>query len=97
MSKRSQTLYGTGHFNMPLYHLREKTNLTQEEFGKLIGGYNGNTIMRIENGISGGKLNFWQALQKHFQIPDELMWAYMNGVDFTKAWYNSKEAYYGRE
>jgi hypothetical protein len=47
--------------------------------GKECGGYNAYTIMRVENGISGGKLDFWQSIQKRFNISNEDMWLLMNG------------------
>lgn len=78
MSKLSQTQYGTGRFNKSLYDLRGMRGWTQGKMGKECGGYNANTIMRIENGISGGKLDFWQAVQKRFNISDEDMWSLMN-------------------
>lgn len=81
MSKLSQTQYGTGRFNKPLYDLRIKQGWSQKKMGEAIGGYEGHTIMRIENGISGGKLDFWRALQKRFDIPDDQMWALMNGKE----------------
>ncbi len=82
MSKLSQTQYGTGKFNVPLYELRAKNNWTQAQMGKECGGYNDHTIMRVENGISGGKLDFWQAVQKRFNIPNEEMWSLMNGESY---------------
>lgn len=78
MSKLSQTQYGTGRFNRPLYDLREKMNWTQLQMGEALG-YNDHTIMRVENGISGGKLDFWRSVQKRFNIPDEAMWSLING------------------
>lgn len=79
MSKLSQTDYGTGRFNRPLYELRESLGWTQKQMGEAVGYFNNHTIMRVENGISGGKLDFWQAVQKRFNIPDEAMWSLMNG------------------
>lgn len=79
MSKLSQTQYGTGRFNKSLYDLRGMRGWTQGKMGKECGGYNANTIMRIENGISGGKLDFWQAIQKRFNISGADMWLLMNG------------------
>lgn len=69
-----------GRFNMPLYQLRESTGLSQEAFGRKMAGYNAHTVMRIENGISGGKLDFWTAVQDYFDIPNERMWELMNGI-----------------
>jgi DNA-binding XRE family transcriptional regulator len=79
MSKLSQTQYGTGKFNKSLYDLRAMRNWSQEQMGKECGGYNAHTIMRVENGISGGKLDFWQSIQKRFNISNEDMWLLMNG------------------
>ena len=86
MSKLSQTQYGTGIFNKSLYDLRDMHGWTQEEMGRECGGYNAHTIMRVENGISGGKLNFWQAVQTRFNISNEDMWLLMNGeiIDISK-------------
>lgn len=79
MEKRIST--GTGRFNMPLYNLRKLSGLTQDQFGRMLGGYNGHTVMRIETGRSGGKLDFWRAVQREFNIPSEQMWELMNGVE----------------
>lgn len=87
MSKLSQTNYGTGRFNRSLYELRESRGWTQKQMGEAIGYFNNHTVMRVENGISGGKLDFWQAVQKAFNIPDEAMWSLMNG-DYER--YNSE-------
>lgn len=86
MSKLSQTQYGTGKFNKSLYDLRGMRGWTQAKMGKECGGYNDHTIMRVENGISGGKLNFWQGIQKRFNISNEDMWLLMNGeiIDVSK-------------
>ena len=76
-----QARYGTGRFNKPFYDLRRKNNMSQKQMGEAVGGYDAHTIMRIENGISGGKLDFWMALQKAFDIPDEQMWSLMIGKE----------------
>jgi DNA-binding XRE family transcriptional regulator len=77
-----KTQYGTGRFNRPFFELREKRGWTQTEMGDALG-YNAHTVCRIENGISGGKLDLWQRVQKTFDIPDEKMWALMNGRETT--------------
>ncbi len=74
---------GTGRFNMPLYKLRESHKMSQEDFGKYLGGWTGHTVMRIENGCSGGRLDFWMAVQKAFKIPDADMWSLQLGIDNT--------------
>lgn len=66
--------------NIPLMKLRIDKRMTQDEFGKYIGGYEGHTIMRIEKGISAGKLDFWKKVQEKFNIPDEQMWHYQLGI-----------------
>ena len=89
MSKLSQTQYGTGLFNKSLYDLRAMNNWSQEQMGKECGGYNAHTIMRVENGISGGKLDFWQSVQKRFGISSEDMWLLMNGKKIEVAKYGT--------
>lgn len=78
MNPWNQAKYGTGKFNRPLYQLRELRGLSQKQMGEIVG-YNAHTICRVENGISGGKLDFWQAIQKEFNIPSESMWSLING------------------
>ena len=73
-------MQGTGKFNRPLYTLRHQLGLSQDAFGKLMGGYNGHTVNRIELGQSYGKLDFWIAVQQYFNIPDDQMWAYQLGT-----------------
>lgn len=79
--RSKQTQYGTGKFNKPFYDLRMEKNMNQAQMGEAIGGYNAHTIMRIENGLAGGKLDFWMSLQKTFDIPDDQMWALMIGKE----------------
>ena len=74
--------YGIGHFNHKFYQLRKDQNLTQTELGKKLG-YDNHTIMRVENGWSGGKLDFWVAVQKFYGIPDSEMWSLMLGKEDT--------------
>lgn len=71
---------GIGKFNKALYSLRQQTGLSQDAFGRLMGGYNGHTVNRIELGQSYGKLDFWIHIQQYFNIPDDQMWAYQTGT-----------------
>lgn len=74
------TQYGTGHYNVPLFKLRASKNMTQCQLAKKIG-FTNQTVSRIEKGLCGGKLDFWLAIQKLFEVPDEDMWALMNGKE----------------
>ena len=60
--------------------LRVKLNLTQEEMAKKLN-VNRGTYIAIENGRRDGRLQFWENLQKSFDIPDENMWALMKHVE----------------
>lgn len=80
---RTPTQDSIGKFNKPLYDLRMSRGESQKEFGDAIG-YDAHTIMRIENGKSGGKLNFWRSLQDACNIPDSQMWALMNGKEVSE-------------
>lgn len=66
-------------FNIPFYQLRKSREMTQKEFGDLLG-VSDHTIMQIENCRMSGKLDFWRKVQDEFDIPDDKMWAYINGI-----------------
>lgn len=76
--KGKQTQYGTGRYNRPFHDLRIRKGITQEKLADIIG-YNSHTIIRIEQGYCGGKLDFWRAVKKALKIPAGDMWYYMNG------------------
>ena len=69
---------GNGKFNEEFHLLRKRAGMTYDELSKKIG-YHRETLWRIECGVSGGKLDFWRAVQDTFNIPDVDMWRVMNG------------------
>lgn len=90
MNPWTPTRSGTGKFNRSFFELRDKRGWTQEQMGKVLG-YNAHTVCRIENGISGGKLDLWQKVKEEFQIPAEAMWDLMTGNE-TMYKYNAAVA-----
>lgn len=64
--------------NLKLF--RVKQGLTQGEIADRIG-CNRNTYGAIENGKANGKLQFWNALKKAFDISDEEIGGLMKNED----------------
>lgn len=60
--------------NLKLF--RVSKNLTQGEFAEL-AGVNRTTYSFIEKGTRNGKVEFWDNIQKAFNIPDEEMYKLM--------------------
>ena len=56
--------------------LRIKHKLNQGEIARILNVSRGQ-YLAIENGKSNGSMNFWQAIQKVFGVPDSEMWELM--------------------
>lgn len=59
--------------------LRVSHDLTQDELGERIG-YNRHYISTVELGKRRGSPEFWQALQKEFNLSDADMWRMSNNA-----------------
>lgn len=57
-----------------LKDFRLKQRMSQEEFAKAIG-YSRVMYQQVESGVREGTFDFWNAIQKRFNIPDRDMWA----------------------
>lgn len=55
---------------------RTKEQLSQGEIAEKVG-YSRTAYTAIENGSREGKMEFWDTLQKAFDIPDADMWDLM--------------------
>ena len=54
--------------------------MSQEEFAKAIG-YSRQMYQQVENGAREGTQEFWNALQKRFEIADADMWQLMKKTE----------------
>lgn len=63
--------------NKELIKLRVDHDLTQTEMAKICG-VSLSTYNLIENGKRRGSKQFWQTLQKHFDLGGERVWAMQN-------------------
>lgn len=63
-----------------LRHFRQRQNLSQEKLGALCG-VTKNTVFRIESGKADGKLAFWNALQREFELTGDQIIALQNGKE----------------
>lgn len=57
-----------------LKDFRQKLRLSQDDFAKAIG-YSRVMFQQVESGVRDGTLEFWEAIQMRFCIPDSEMWA----------------------
>lgn len=57
-----------------LKDFRLKQRMSQEEFAKSIG-YSRVMYQQVESGVRDGTLDFWNAIQERFVLPDAEMWA----------------------
>lgn len=57
-----------------LKDFRLKQRMSQEEFAKAIG-YSRVMYQQVESGVRDGTLDFWNAIQERFVLPDGEMWA----------------------
>ena len=66
--------------NRRLIQIRASKKIRQDHLSKDLGfGYN--YVSRVENGITKGSVEFWNAIQNYFEIPDEEMWGIINGKE----------------
>lgn len=79
--RKRQSKFAGARYNMPLYELRKRNGYSQTAFGEMLGGYHKQTVAHVEAGLAAGKIDFWQAVQKRFNIPDADMWALINGIE----------------
>lgn len=67
--------------NLKIFRIKQE--LTQGEIADIVG-CNRNTYGAIENGKKDGKLQFWNALKKAFDISDEEIGGLMKNEDNEK-------------
>lgn len=65
-------------FNVTLVNLRKMKNMSQEHLSRNIG-FSRQYIARVESGESEGKKDFWLAIQRVFDVPDNKMWKLYKG------------------
>lgn len=71
---------GIGKFNSRFYELRKQKNWSQDQLSVKLKCTRV-MVTLIENGERWGKISFWRAVQKAFDIPNEDMWEIMNGIE----------------
>ncbi len=64
--------------NIELRLLRVRNGMTQDAAAKACG-FSRSQWGEVEKGNQQGSRKFWEAVQKHFSVPDAEMWKLMKG------------------